>query len=39
MDEINLTPDRNKLKPLYQILPKAFYVLQMKDAVIEFKTI
>ena len=39
MDGISLTPEKEKLNALRQVLPEAFSVLQMKDAVIDFKTI
>lgn len=39
MDGISLTPEKEKLNALRQVLPEAFSALQMKDAVIEFKTI
>lgn len=39
MDRISLTPEKEKLNVLRQVLPEAFSVLQMKDAVIEFITI
>lgn len=39
MDRISLTPEKEKLNALRQVLPKAFNVLQMKDAGIVFKTI
>lgn len=39
MHVISLTQEKEKLNALQQVLPEAFSVLQIKDAIIEFKTI
>lgn len=39
MHGISLTQEKEKLNALRQVLLEAFIVLQMKDVIIEFKTI